>query len=61
VLKRGAEMPLQHTFSCIHPVRGRHCGHCNKCAERQRGFTEAGMDDPTSYLARSAKAAQIIA
>ena len=60
VLKRGARMPLQHTFSCIHPVRGRHCGRCNKCAERQRGFAEAGMDDPTPYSARSAKGAQII-
>ena len=49
VLKRGAGMPLQHTFSCIRPERDLHCGHCNKCAERQHGFADAGMDDPTEY------------
>lgn len=49
VLKRGASMPLQHTFSCIRPVRGQHCGRCNKCAERRRGFADAGLSDPTAY------------
>ena len=49
VLQRGAGMPLQHTFSCIRPVRGRHCGRCNKCAERRRSFADAGMTDPTEY------------
>lgn len=49
VLKRGAGMPLQHTFSCIRPASGRHCGRCNKCAERRRGFADAGMPDPTEY------------
>ena len=49
VLQRGRGLPLQHTFSCIRPVNGRHCGKCNKCAERQRGFRDAGMPDPTEY------------
>jgi 7-cyano-7-deazaguanine synthase len=49
VLKRGAGLPLQHTFSCIQPVRGVHCGACNKCAERQQGFRDAKMIDPTDY------------
>jgi len=49
VLRRGARMPLGLTFSCIRPVRRLHCGHCNKCAERIRGFDEAGMADPTEY------------
>lgn len=49
VLKRGAGMPLQHTFSCIRPSLGRHCGRCNKCAERRRGFADAGRPDPTEY------------
>ena len=49
VLRRGADLPLQLTLSCIGPVDGRHCGCCNKCAERQRGFADAGMDDPTDY------------
>jgi 7-cyano-7-deazaguanine synthase len=49
VLKRGAGLPLQLTFSCIGPVGGMHCGRCNKCAERKRGFADAGIDDPTEY------------
>ncbi len=49
VLKRGAGMPLQHTFSCIRPAWGHHCGRCNKCAERRQGFADAGMPDPTEY------------
>jgi 7-cyano-7-deazaguanine synthase len=49
VLRRGIGMPLHHTFSCIHPVKGLHCGRCNKCAERRAGFAEAGMTDPTEY------------
>lgn len=49
VLARGVGMPLEHTFSCIHPVGGIHCGACNKCAERQAGFHEAGIPDRTHY------------
>ena len=49
VLHRGRGMPLQHTFSCIRPVNGLHCGRCNKCAERQHGFADANMPDPTTY------------
>jgi len=49
VLRRGRDLPLRWTFSCIRPVRGRHCGACNKCAERQKGFADAGLADPTPY------------
>ena len=49
VLNRGRGMPLHHTFSCIQPVKDLHCGRCNKCAERQHGFADAGMPDPTNY------------
>lgn len=49
VLRRGAGMPLEHTFSCIHPERGLHCGHCSKCGERRQGFRDAAMTDPTAY------------
>jgi 7-cyano-7-deazaguanine synthase len=50
VLRRGRAFPLEHTFSCIRPRAGLHCGSCNKCAERRRGFAEAGLVDPTKYL-----------
>jgi len=49
VLKLGRQMPLELTFSCIAPAAGRHCGRCNKCAERQNAFQSAGIPDPTHY------------
>jgi 7-cyano-7-deazaguanine synthase len=42
-------LPLHLTWSCLRPQRGRHCGRCNKCAERQRAFHAAGVPDPTRY------------
>lgn len=49
VMLLGHDMPLDLTLSCIAPVEGEHCGACNKCAERQAAFREAGMRDPTRY------------
>lgn len=49
VLRRGADLPLHETFSCIRPVGSRHCGRCNKCAERRGAFRAAGIDDKTVY------------
>ena len=43
VLARGAELPLELTFSCLNPVGERHCGACNKCAERNAAFSRAGI------------------
>jgi 7-cyano-7-deazaguanine synthase len=54
VLRRGRHLPLASTFSCIRPVQGKHCGRCNKCAERQRAFGDAGVTDPTDYHVGSA-------
>jgi 7-cyano-7-deazaguanine synthase len=52
VLERGRHLQLEHTFSCIDPTAGVHCGRCNKCAERQRAFDEASIDDVTTYANR---------
>jgi 7-cyano-7-deazaguanine synthase len=49
VMHRGRGLPLQHTFSCISPRDGWHCGQCNKCGERRTAFAEALMVDPTTY------------
>ena len=49
VVRLGAHLPLHLTFSCVQPVAESHCGSCNKCAERQRGFREAGVPDQTVY------------
>jgi 7-cyano-7-deazaguanine synthase len=51
LLGLGRALPLEWTFSCIRPVGGRHCGACNKCAERRYAFAAAGMVDRTAYQA----------
>jgi 7-cyano-7-deazaguanine synthase len=43
VIRRGRQLPLHLTFSCLAPKRGRPCGRCNKCAERQHAFRRAGV------------------
>ncbi|HET6340769.1 MAG TPA: 7-cyano-7-deazaguanine synthase [Gemmatimonadota bacterium] len=50
VIRRGRHLRLDLTFSCLAPGPDhRHCGRCNKCAERMRGFAAAGVQDPTEY------------
>jgi 7-cyano-7-deazaguanine synthase len=49
VMRLGVGLPLEHTFSCIAPADGLHCGRCNKCAERRHAFADAAMVDPTQY------------
>jgi 7-cyano-7-deazaguanine synthase len=49
VMQLGQDLPLERTFSCLSPVDGRHCGQCNKCAERQQAFRLADLPDPTTY------------
>jgi len=53
VMQRGHGLPLEHTFSCISPGNGLHCGECNKCAERRAAFAAAAMGDPTTYTQTS--------
>jgi len=49
VMQRGRDLPLELSFSCIRPMAGRHCGACNKCAERRQAFADAGLADRTPY------------
>ncbi len=49
VIRRAGNAPLGFTFSCLRPTGGKHCGRCNKCAERQHAFVDAGVSDPTVY------------
>jgi 7-cyano-7-deazaguanine synthase len=51
VLTRAGQVPWQFTFSCIAPAGLRHCGRCNKCAERKKAFRAARVSDPTVYRA----------
>ena len=49
VMELGRGLPLELTFSCISPAGSRHCGRCNKCAERQAAFRAANLADKTEY------------
>jgi 7-cyano-7-deazaguanine synthase len=54
IIRRGVELGVDYsmTFSCYDPdARGRACGHCDSCLLRRRGFVEAGVADPTAYIA----------
>jgi 7-cyano-7-deazaguanine synthase len=44
----GLDAGLSH--SCYDPLPdGRHCGRCDACRLRSKGFVEAGIADPTRY------------
>ena len=44
----GLDAGLSH--SCYDPLPdGRHCGRCDACRLRSKGFAEAGIADPTDY------------
>jgi len=49
VIRRGRTLPLELSFSCLAPHGKKHCGRCNKCAERRKAFRLAGVEDKTSY------------
>jgi len=44
----GLDPAISH--SCYDPLPdGRHCGRCDACRLRAKGFAEAGLADPTEY------------
>ncbi len=50
IIKKGIEVkaPLELTYSCY--IGGeKHCGRCESCVHRIRGFRMAGVADPTEY------------
>lgn len=44
----GLDAAMSH--SCYDPLSdGTHCGRCDACRLRAKGFAEAGLEDPTAY------------
>jgi 7-cyano-7-deazaguanine synthase len=53
IIKKGVELnaPLHLTWSCYRS-ESLACGTCDSCALRLRGFAQAGIEDPITYLNR---------
>jgi 7-cyano-7-deazaguanine synthase len=55
IIQRGLELNVDFrlTHSCYDPAKnGAACGECDSCLLRLKGFTEAGVPDPTIYKSR---------
>jgi 7-cyano-7-deazaguanine synthase len=53
IIRRCVEMGVDYsmTHSCYDPdEQGRACGRCDSCLLRKKGFAEAGVADPTTYV-----------
>ena len=52
IIQKGIELGVDYswTHSCYDPdENGLACGKCDSCVLRKKGFSEAGMEDPTLY------------
>jgi 7-cyano-7-deazaguanine synthase len=52
IIRAGLELGVDYsvTISCYDPSGdGGACGECDACRLRQKGFSDAGIDDPTRY------------
>ena len=52
IIRLGARLGVDYapTLSCYDPTpAGAHCGRCDACGLRAKGFSEAGIPDPTNW------------
>ena len=57
IVREGTRLGLDLglSWSCYDPTpAGEHCGECDSCRLRSRGFDEAGIADPTRYAVKPA-------
>jgi len=53
IVQKGLSLGVDYgmTHSCYDPSeKGEACGQCDSCILRKKGFHEAGVEDPTSYI-----------
>jgi 7-cyano-7-deazaguanine synthase len=53
IIRKGIELGIDYsiTHSCYDPSsEGQACGTCDSCVLRRKGFLEAGVPDPTTYV-----------
>lgn len=53
IIQRGIALGVDYglTHSCYDPdSQGRSCGHCDSCQLRLKGFADAGLKDPVTYV-----------
>lgn len=53
IIRKGVALGVNYanTLSCYAPdSHGRACGKCDSCRLRKKGFEEAGVKDPTTYI-----------
>ena len=58
IIRRGVALGVDYglTHSCYDPdASGAACGHCDSCILRRAGVAEAGVADPTRYVAGNAE------
>lgn len=53
IIRAGTDLGVDFgmSWSCYDPTPdGKHCGECDSCRLRHKGFVEAGIADPTQYV-----------
>jgi 7-cyano-7-deazaguanine synthase len=58
IIRKGTKLGVDYalTFSCYDPPgEGKSCDHCDSCLLRKKGFSEAGIVDPTAYATRATR------